>query len=182
MKQKLLSSYLVADRNGDGRLTRKEIYVMFKRMMRMKKRAEVPGPHAKKMAMKLVPADKERILDALSNFLKIADKDDVCFFFVFAFRPHVLYVYHIFFFSFSFYSLALLLWKSSWQLLIRMKSFSLFSLQLSEVIILLCASRSKFPRGLHDIHLFSHSNNKQTINRRQTVKQRAKPLKNTSRK
>jgi len=76
VKQKLLSSYLVADRNGDGKLTRREIYRMFKRMLRMKKRAEVPGPHAKKMAMKLVPADKERIQEALENFLKLADKDN----------------------------------------------------------------------------------------------------------
>lgn len=76
VKQKLLSSYLIADRNGDGRLTTSEISNMFERMLRMKKRAEVPGPHAKKMAMKLVPADKERIKKALDNFMKIADKDN----------------------------------------------------------------------------------------------------------
>ena len=80
LKQRLLSSFLLADRNGDGHLTKKEIRVMFNRMMRMKKRGEVPGPQAKKVASKLIPADKERVAYALDRFLAVADRDNVsCF-------------------------------------------------------------------------------------------------------
>jgi len=76
LKQRLLCAYLLADKNGDGRLTKKEINVVFSRMMRIKKRAEVPGPHAKKMAAKLIPADKERIAAALERFMAVADHDN----------------------------------------------------------------------------------------------------------